>query len=92
LASIPLCVLARSAHVPAGWDADLSLGSLVGGGLFLVFPLVGALIASGRPENPRGWLCLTIGLLWTLSGMLEYYGVYGIARPGSFPSPWDSPR
>jgi hypothetical protein len=87
LASIPLCVLARSAHVPAGWDADLSLGSLVGGGLFLVFPLVGALIASGRPENPIGWLCLTIGLLWTLSGMLEYYGVYGIARPGSLPFP-----
>lgn len=87
LASIPLCVLARSAHVPAGWDADLSLGGLVGGGLFLVFPLVGALIASGRPENPIGWLCLTIGLLWTLSGMLEYYSVYGIARPGSLPFP-----
>ena len=53
----------------------------------MVFPLVGALIASGRPENPIGWLCLTIGLLWTLSGMLEYYSVYGIARPGSLPFP-----
>jgi hypothetical protein len=31
---------------------------------FLAFPLVGALIASRRPENPIGWICLIAGLFW----------------------------
>jgi hypothetical protein len=31
---------------------------------FLAFPLVGALIASRRPENPIGWICLAAGLFW----------------------------
>ena len=29
---------------------------------FLAFPLVGALVASKRPENPIGWLCLGVGI------------------------------
>src|SRR5215213_9283432 len=33
---------------------------------FLAFPLVGALIASRRPENPIGWICLAAGLFWML--------------------------
>jgi hypothetical protein len=31
---------------------------------FLAFPLVGALIASRRPENPVGWICLAACLFW----------------------------
>jgi hypothetical protein len=50
---------------------------------FLAFPLVGALIASGRPRNPIGWILLADGLLWMLSDMLDYYGFYGVAQPGS---------
>ena len=53
----------------------------------MAFPLVGVLIASRRPKNAIGWLCLAIGLLWTLSGMLDYYGYYGAATPGSVPFP-----
>ena len=53
----------------------------------MIFPLVGAMIASRRPRNPIGWLCLTIGLLWTFSGLLDYYDVYSIASPGSLPFP-----
>jgi hypothetical protein len=56
IASVPLFVLARSANVPSSWGADLSFGGLLGRGLFLVFPLVGVLIASRRPKNPIGWL------------------------------------
>jgi hypothetical protein len=53
----------------------------------LVFPLVGALVASRRPENPIGWLCLADGFLWMSTNMLDYYSVYGAARPGSVPYP-----
>src|SRR5215218_7455617 len=85
--SVPLLVLARSAHVPSSWDADLTPVGLLGSGLFLVFPLVGALIASRRPENPIGWLCLADGFLWMTANMLDYYSVYGTAKPGSLPFP-----
>jgi hypothetical protein len=85
--SIPMFLLARSAHVPSSWRVDLTLGGLLGGASFLIFPLVGAMIASRRARNPIGWLCLTIGLLWMFSGALDYYDVYGMMRPGSLPFP-----
>ena len=87
VSSVPLFVLARSAEVPSSWNADLTTGSLLGSGLFLVFPLVGALIASRRPENPIGWLCLADGFLWMTTSMLDDYSVYGMASPGSVPYP-----
>jgi hypothetical protein len=85
--SIALFVLARSAEVPSSWNADLTVVGMLGSGLFLVFPLVGALIASRRPENPIGWLLLADGFLWMTTNMLDYYGVYGLAEPGSLPFP-----
>lgn len=45
------------------------------------------MIASKRPENAVGWLCLAVGLLWTLIGAFEYYSYYGAATPGSVPFP-----
>src|SRR3712207_9508286 len=88
-ATVPLWFLARGANLPASWAADLGVGSLVGGALFLVFPMVGALIASRRPENAVGWLCLAVGLMWTLIGMLDHYGYSGAATPASLPFPAD---
>src|SRR5215211_673309 len=85
--SVALWILAHSTHVPRSLDADLTTGGLLGQALFLVFPLVGALIASRRPENPIGWLCLVDGLLWTTTNMLDYHSVYGMASPGSVPFP-----
>jgi hypothetical protein len=87
VANIPLWFLARGADLPGSWRADLGVGSLLGGALFLAFPLVGALIASRRPENAVGWLCLAVGLLWMLIGVFEYYSYYGAATPGSVPFP-----
>jgi hypothetical protein len=87
VAAIPLWFLARGADLPSGWRADVSVGGLVGGALFLAFPLVGALIASRHPENAVGWLCLAVGLLFTLSGVFDYYGYYGAGTPGSVPFP-----
>jgi hypothetical protein len=55
---------------------------------FLAFPLVGALIASRRPHNPIGWICLAVGLFWMLNIMSGGYGIYGLlASPGSVPFP-----
>jgi hypothetical protein len=52
VSSIPLVVLARSAPIPDSWGVDLSVSGGLGQGLFLAFPIVGALIASRRPRNP----------------------------------------
>jgi hypothetical protein len=87
VATIPLWFLARSADLPSSWRADVGVGGLVGGAFFLAFPLVGALIASKRPKNAVGWLCLAVGLLWALSGVFDYYGYYGAVTPGSVPYP-----
>ena len=87
VSSIPLVVLARSAHVPDGWGVDLSVGGGLGQGLFLAFPLVGALIASRRPENPIGWILLADGVLWMLIGGADTYAAYGVTRSGSVPFP-----
>jgi hypothetical protein len=56
---------------------------------FLAFPFVGALIASRRPENPIGWLCLAIGTFWMLAITSGAYTLYGlrVASPGSVPFP-----
>ena len=87
VASVLLLVLARSAHIPSSWEANLTVGDLLGGVIFLIFPLVGALIASRRPRNAIGWILLAEGLLWMFLGMTDYYGLYGVARPGSVPFP-----
>ncbi len=71
-------ILPRSVQPPITWGT---------GGLsivfvfmlpFLAFPLVGALIASRRPTNPIGWICLAVGLLWMLNILSGGYGIYGL--------------
>jgi hypothetical protein len=47
---------------------------------FLAFPVVGALIASKRPTNPIGWICLAAGLFWM-------FIVLGDAIPSSVSAP-----
>jgi hypothetical protein len=56
---------------------------------FLAFPLVGALIASRRPENPIGWICLAVGIIWMFAIMSDSYAMYGllVARSGTVPFP-----
>jgi hypothetical protein len=56
---------------------------------FLPFPIVGALIASRRPRNPIGWICLAAGITWMLGMVSGSYVLYGLrmARPGSVPYP-----
>jgi hypothetical protein len=54
---------------------------------YLAFPIIGALVASRRPENPIGWICLASGLLLMLLAVTDSYSIYGTASPGSVPFP-----
>jgi hypothetical protein len=47
---------------------------------FLAFPIVGALIASKRPTNAIGWICLIAGLFWMLIFLWD-------SLPSSVPTP-----
>jgi hypothetical protein len=88
VAIIALYALIRSApEVPSSISGRFTPTDLLMGVPFLAFPIMGALIASRRPHNPIGWICLAVGLLFLLLGLSEYYGVYGAARPGSVPFP-----
>ena len=47
---------------------------------------MGALIASKRPKNPVGWICLAVGIIWMIMPISSSYGVYSlVVRPGSVP-------
>jgi hypothetical protein len=83
LAIVVLYVFVHSSHEAS--SAGGVLGDLLFYVPFLAFPIVGALIASRRPHNPIGWICLAVGLLWMLGGLSEQYTAYGIAKPGSVP-------
>jgi hypothetical protein len=88
LAIVALYVLIRSApQVPSSVSTRFTLTDLLIGVPFLAFPIVGALIASRRTFNPIGWICLAVGFLFLLLGVSEYYGIYGVAKPGSVPFP-----
>lgn len=87
LAAVVLFASARLAPVPDSRGAHLPVGDLLPYVPFLAFPVVGALVASRRPENPVGWICLAVGLLWMFSSFTDVYGFYGVTRPGSVPFP-----
>jgi len=53
---------------------------------FLAFPLVGALIASRRPKNPIGWICLLSGLFWMSYAQGDASNAYELARTGTLTS------
>jgi hypothetical protein len=51
------------------------------------YPIVGALVASRRPENPVGWLLCLYGLAISISYFCAEYAIYTLlARPGSLPA------
>jgi MFS family permease len=85
-ANITLSILTRSAQAPTTWGTSGLVTSLLTSMPFLAFPIVGALIASRRPNNPIGWICLASGIFWVLLFLSGPYGVYGlVVNPGSVP-------
>jgi hypothetical protein len=53
---------------------------------FFSFPVVGVLIASRRPRNWIGWICLITGLFWTGFFENDMSTRYELARTGSVQS------
>jgi hypothetical protein len=50
------------------------------------FSVVGALIASQRPENPIGWIFLVVGFLQGLLNAADQYAIYALlTNPGALP-------
>ena len=50
---------------------------------FFSFPVVGVLIASRRPGNWIGWICLISGLFWTAFFENDASNAYELARTGT---------
>ncbi len=87
-ASVALYIATRSVEPPSTWGTGGDSAVLILLLPFLAFPLVGALIASKRPENPIGWICLAVGIIWMISLISTSYGLYGlVVRPDSVPFP-----
>ena len=89
VATVALYFLTLSVQPPSSWGTGGPSAVLIFLLPFLAFPVVGALIASRRPNNPIGWICLAIGILWMLANLTSGYGIYGllVARPSSVPFP-----
>jgi hypothetical protein len=87
--SLALYVLIRAAQAeaPGSLGASRTVIDQMVSVPVLAFPIVGALIASRRPHNPIGWICLADGFLWMFLAIIDLYGVYGLAKPGSVPFP-----
>jgi hypothetical protein len=86
--TVVLYFLTLAVQPPANWGTGGLSMVLIFLLPFLAFPMVGALIASRRPNNPIGWICLAGGIFWMLANLSSGYGIYGLlARPGTVPFP-----
>jgi hypothetical protein len=55
--------------------------------ILYAFPLVGVLIAVRRPRNRIAWLCLAIGGVWGVEGLILAATAYEAAHPGLLARP-----
>ena len=53
--------------------------------LTVSFSVVGALIASQRPENPIGWIFLAVGFFYGLLTAGEEYAIYALLTNPGYP-------
>jgi hypothetical protein len=84
--SLLLVFLGWTTSLPKGWVPwQGQIISTVG---FMGAPILGGLVASRRPENPYGWLWLSLGLSGALLQLASSYSAYAlVVEPGSLPAP-----
>jgi hypothetical protein len=87
LTVLSVYVTAPAAQAPNDWGTGGTIANILILAPFLAFTIVGALIASRRPENTIGWICLVAGLFWTLIALDDQYIAYGLATTGVVPLP-----
>jgi len=80
--SIALFVLGRVAQSP-GEGTAVDYATFLVYVPFLTFPIVGALVASRRPGNAIGWVCLVAGLFWMGPALGDAFVAYELATTGT---------
>src|ERR687889_721727 len=88
-----LCVALAAANFILALLNGRTLGEIfVSEGIFtfatctVSFAVVGALIASHRPENPIGWIFLAVGFFYGLLTAGDEYAIYALlTNPGALP-------
>jgi class 3 adenylate cyclase len=84
LARLVVVVLAGTTALPPGFPPPVVQAIEVLG--FLGAPILGAVIAAHRPENPYGWLWCAIGLSLGMTFLAVGYGAYAlVVEPGALP-------
>ena len=84
VAGLVLAVVTRSTPVPVDFGSRGS--SAVAAAVFVALPVLGALIASRRPEARLAWLFIAIGATMAAWVFADGYSVYAIVtRPGALP-------
>lgn len=85
LAGVVIQLISPSSKLPPNLDS--SPADILDNLTILLLPLIGALVASRRPEISLGWLFLLAGLGIGLSNFGSAYSVYGlVVDPGSLPA------
>jgi hypothetical protein len=89
LAAVALQIVTLSVRLTGSWGTGGISTPLWAILPFLPFPIVGALIASRRPQNPIGWICLAAGIAWMLGMISGSYALFGLrmAGPDTIPYP-----
>jgi class 3 adenylate cyclase len=84
LARLVVVALMGSRALPPGFPPPVVQAIEVIG--FLGAPVLGAVIAAHRPENPYGWLWCAIGLTLGVTFLAVGYGTYAlVVEPGALP-------
>jgi signal transduction histidine kinase len=87
LAGVVLQLISPSSKLPPGFES--SPADILDNLTIMLLPVIGALVASRRPEISLGWLFLLAGLGLGVSNFGSAYTAYSLViNPGSLPAPY----